>query len=164
MLSLIVAMDRNRLIGNVNRLPWHLSADLKRFKSITMHKPIVMGRKTYESIGKPLPGRRNIVVSRNPDFQAAGCECVDSLSRAIELTADNNETIIIGGMQIYSLAIPLVQRMYITLIEYEFHGDAWFPEFPEGEWNLVESEAFQHKDKQISYTYQFNILNRARNP
>ncbi len=160
MLSLIVAMDKNRLIGSGNRLPWHLSEDLKRFKAITMNKPIIMGRKTYESIGRPLPGRRNIVVSRNPNFQAEGCECVDDLAKAIDLASNSDEAIVIGGMQIYRLAMPLVQRMYITEIDYSFEGDAWFPEFDDSEWSCIENQTYQHNIEPLKYAYKFMVMER----
>lgn len=160
MLSLIVAMDKNRLIGDDNKLPWHLSEDLKRFKSLTMSKPIIMGRKTFESIGKPLPGRRNIIVTRNPAYCVEGCECVDDLTQAIQLTQDAEEAVVIGGVQIYKLALPLVDRIYITLIDYEFSGDAWFPEYNTECWGIVSSETHTHVASAESYNYRFNVLER----
>lgn len=159
MLSLVAAMDKNRLIGRANKLPWYLPEDLRRFKCITMHKPIIMGRNTFESIGKPLPGRRNIVVSGNRGYKAENCETVQSLDQAVQLTAGATEALIIGGMQIYQYALPLVSRMYLTLIEHMFEGDAWFPEYDTGDWRLVESERHQHH--QPDFFYQFNIYERA---
>ena len=161
MLSLIVAMDKNRLIGDANRLPWYLPEDLKRFKRITLGKPVIMGRRTFESIGKPLPGRRNIIVSRNPDYKVEGCESVSTLEQAIQLVTDAEESIVIGGMQIYKPALFYVERMYITQIEYEFNGDAWFPQYNQSEWKLVSTEKHQHE--KAGYFYFFNILERIEN-
>lgn len=161
MLSLIVAMDQNRLIGNRNELPWHLSDDLKRFKAITLGKPVIMGRKTFESIGRPLPGRQNIVVSRKPAFKIEGCETAGTLDRAITLAAESAEAIIIGGVQIYQEALPLVDRMYITRIEHQFNGDAWFPPYNEAEWNLTASEIHEYRSDEIRFSYRFEILDRA---
>lgn len=161
MLSLIVAMDQNRLIGNRNALPWHLSEDLKRFKAITLGKPIIMGRKTFDSIGKPLPGRRNIIVSRNPAVRIEGCETAGNLDGAIALVTEYAEAIIIGGMQIYQQALPLVDRMYITRIEHQFNGDAWFPSYNEADWNLTASETHEYQSDEIHFSYGFEILDRA---
>lgn len=160
MLSLIVAMDQNRLIGNNNALPWHLPADLKYFKAATMSKPIVMGRKTYESIGKPLPGRRNIVVTRDSTYQAEGCEVVNDIDQALDLTAGAEEVMVIGGMQIYELALPRVSRMYLTMIEHEFAGDAWFPEFDMTQWREVSAEAHQYNADSLTFEYRFLVLDR----
>ncbi|MBN1378309.1 MAG: dihydrofolate reductase [Gammaproteobacteria bacterium] len=162
MLSLIVAMDRNRVIGKDGQLPWHLSADLKHFKAITMGKPIIMGRKTFDSIGRPLPGRRNIVVTRHKGFHVHGCECVENLAQAIELSNGDSEAVIIGGAQIYRSALPLVERMYITLIEHEFDGDAWFPEYNHAEWNLIESEKHRQQDDKTGFYYQFMTFDRIK--
>jgi len=133
-ISIIAAMDRNHLIGDNNQLPWHLPADFAHFKSVTMGKPIIMWRKTYESIGKPLPGRTNIVLSRNPDLQFEGVECVSSFEDAVALVADSAELLVIGGSTIYQMLLPQVDRMYITYVDGEFKGDAWFPDFDESEW------------------------------
>jgi dihydrofolate reductase len=161
MLSLIVAMDQNRLIGNRNALPWHLSEDLKRFKAITLGKPVIMGRKTFDSIGKPLPGRRNIIVSRKPAFRIEGCETAGNLDRAIALVAESAEAIIIGGVQIYQQALPLVDRMYMTRIEHQFDGDAWFPPYNDADWNLAASEIHEYRSEEIRFGYRFEILDRA---
>lgn len=162
MLSLIVAMDKNRLIGSNNALPWHLSDDLKRFKAITMGKPIVMGRKTFESIGKPLPGRRNIVITRNAAYIATGCEVVQSLAMAIAQTAAAQECIVIGGVQIYEQALPRVERIYLTQIEHEFSGDAWFPEFDLARWREIDSGTHNYKDDALQFSYRFVTLERLR--
>ena len=162
MLSLIVAMDKNRLIGSKNALPWHLSHDLKRFKAITMGKPIVMGRKTFESIGKPLPGRRNIVITRNTDYSAAGCDVVQSLDAAIAYAATADECIVIGGVQIYEQALPRVKRIYLTQIDYAFSGDAWFPEFDLTQWHEIDSDTHDYNDDVLQFSYRFVTLERLR--
>ena len=162
MLSLIVAMDQNRLIGNNNALPWHLSADLKRFKAITMGNPIIMGRKTYESIGKPLPGRQNIIITRDTAYQAEGCDVVHGLKAAAGCVGDVDEAFVIGGMQIYQQALLRVQRMYLTIIEHVFTGDAWFPEFNASDWQEVATESHQHADETQTYVYRFVTLERIR--
>lgn len=127
MISLIVAASSNNVIGVNGGLPWHLSDDLKRFKAITMGKPIVMGRKTYESIGRPLPGRQNIVITRQACFAAAGCEVVPSAESAVVAAANAPEIMVIGGAQIYELFLPQAQRIYLTRVCVEVDGDAYFP-------------------------------------
>lgn len=128
-LNLIVAMARNRTIGRNNQLPWQLPEDLQFFKRTTLGHPIIMGRNTYESIGRPLPGRRNIVVSRQPQYQANGCEVVSSLPDALALCQDQDNLFVIGGSQLYALALPLADRLYITEIKQDIQGDAYFPAF-----------------------------------
>jgi dihydrofolate reductase len=140
LITIIAAMDRNRLIGEGNRLPWRLPADLRRFKALTMGKPIVMGRLTHESIGRALPGRRNIVLSRNPSFRAPGCEVAASLDDALELCADANELMIIGGAQLYAEALPRADRMHLTLLDASFRGDAWFPPYDRRQWRETSRE------------------------
>jgi dihydrofolate reductase len=156
MISIIVAHDKNRVIGYENKLPWHLPGDLQYFKEMTMGKPIIMGRKTFESIGRPLPGRRNIVITRNEHYKADGIEVVSSLDEALQLTKDAEETMVIGGEQILRLALPLAERLYITLIDAEFEGDTYFPAY-DG-WQLVSSQ-----DKLTSnegYTFQYCIYEK----
>ena len=139
-LSLIAAVAENGVIGRNNNLPWHLSEDLKYFKRTTMGKPIAMGRLTWESIGRPLPGRTNIVISRDPDLEIAGVKTVSSLPAAIDLAAaiseidGCDELVVIGGGQIYAEALPLAQRMYLTEVHADVTGDAWFPEWERNEW------------------------------
>lgn len=135
MISLIVAHDKNRVIGYENDMPWHLPGDLQYFKETTMGKPIIMGRKTFESIGRPLPGRRNIVITRNASYSADGIEVVGSLDEALTLVNGVPEVMVIGGEQIFTQALPLADRLYITLIDHEFHGDTYFPAY-EG-WKMV---------------------------
>ncbi len=159
MISFIAAMDRNRLIGDKNQLPWHLPADFAHFKAVTMGKPIIMGRKTYESIGKPLPGRRNIVLSRNKDLCYEGVDCVSSFDEALALVAEEDEVMVIGGSTVYEMLMPLVNRMYLTFVDAAFEGDAWFPEFDEKDWQLVESEV--HKaDEKNAYDCHFVTLEK----
>jgi len=158
-LSLIVAMDRNRLIGCNNQLPWNLPADLQHFKSTTMGKPIVMGRKTWESLGRPLPGRINITITRNPDYEAEGASVVNSLDDALKIVSEVDEVMIIGGANLYAQALPRVDRLYLTRVEGEFEGDSWFPEFNEAEWAL--STVDEHEpDEKNSHPYRFEIYNR----
>src|SRR5258708_7509586 len=126
MISIIVALSENNLIGVNNQLPWRLSADLKRVKAITMGHPLIMGRKTFESIGKPLPGRTNIVITRNKDFKADGCFVVSSLKEAIEKAKDDSEIFIFGGGEIFREALPIVNKIYMTRIHHHFEGDTYF--------------------------------------
>ncbi|MCT6926239.1 dihydrofolate reductase [Metasolibacillus sp.] len=145
MISLIVAHDKNRVIGYKNEMPWHLPGDLKYFKEMTMGKPVIMGRKTFESIGKALPGRRNIVITRNAAYVADNIEVVGSLEEALALVQDEPEIMVIGGEQIFKLALALADRLYITEIDYAFEGDTYFPAY-EG-WQLVsEREPVQAKE------------------
>ena len=139
-LSLIVAMAKNRVIGINNTLPWHLPADLKHFKALTMGHHIVMGRKTYESIGKPLPGRTSVVVTRNADYSAPGAVVVNSLAAAIAACANDEEIFVIGGADIYTQALPLADTLYLTEIQQEVAGDAHFPEIDENVWHEAERE------------------------
>jgi dihydrofolate reductase len=130
MLSIIVAMTEERVIGRNNQLPWHLAEDLRRFKKITMGHPIIMGRKTFDSIGKPLPGRQNIVITRDPEFRADGVTVGRSLLEAFGLCdASTGEEFVIGGASVFAAALPLAQRLYLTLIHKDFPGDVFFPAF-----------------------------------
>lgn len=165
-LALIVAMAENRVIGINNNLPWHLSEDLKYFKRVTLGKPIIMGRKTFESIGRPLPGRTNIVVTRNPDYQAEGIRVVHSIKAAKEL-ADSicfidgmNEAMVIGGAELYAQALPEADRIYLTQVHAEVHGDAWFPEFEWNQWRQVAREDFKAVEPN-PYDYSFIVLDKA---
>ncbi len=158
-LSLIAAVAENGVIGNDNALPWHLPDDLKRFKAITMGHPVIMGRKTYESIGRPLPGRRNIVISRNPEYMAEGCETANSLSAAIAACSGaSDEIFVIGGAQIYAEAMPKARRLYLTEIRRAFEGNARFPTVDSTQWREVSRERFQTRD---GLNYDFAIYNRS---
>lgn len=159
LVSIIAAMDRNRLIGSNNQLPWHLPADLAHFKQVTMGKPIIMGRKTYESIGRPLPGRTNIVLTRSPDFHAEGVVTANTLQQALDYASVEDEVMIIGGSSIYELALPGADRLYLTYVESDCEGDAWFPEFDIERWRIVASE--QHAaDEKNSSDYRFVTYDR----
>ena len=153
-ISLIVAMDENRLIGADNKLPWHLPADLALFKRTTMGKPIIMGRKTFESIGKPLPGRRNIVITRDSGFQAPGCEISHGVDAALEICDTDDEVMLIGGASLYQQTLARASCMYITRIHHKFSGDTWFPEFSADSWNVVEQQNFA-ADESNPYPFSF---------
>ena len=137
-ITLVVAMASNRVIGRENRLPWHLPADLRHFRQVTIGKPILMGRKTHESIGHALPGRANIVVTRDEAYTAHGCIVVHSIERALEAAGASGEVMVIGGTDLYRQLLPRAGRIYLTLVHAEFEGDAWFPELDEREWREVE--------------------------
>lgn len=137
LIAIIAAMDRNRLIGDGDRLPWRLPPDMRRFRALTMGKPIIMGRRTHESIGKVLPGRRNIVLSRNADYRAPGCVVVADLEEALGVCVDAPELMIIGGAQLYKEALPRAHRLHLTLLHASFSGDAWFPEYDHRQWREI---------------------------
>ena len=128
-ISVIAALARNRVIGIENRLPWRLPEDLAHFKALTLNHPILMGRKTFESLGRPLPGRTNIVITRNAHYKPDGCLVADSIQGAIALCADADEVFFIGGADLYTQAIPLADRLYLTEVDIEAEGDAWFPDY-----------------------------------
>ncbi|MFO8140375.1 MAG: dihydrofolate reductase [Marinobacter sp.] len=166
--ALIVAMARNRVIGRNNQLPWYLPGDLRYFKQATMGKPIIMGRKTWESIGRPLPRRMNVVISRNPEWQApAGTVAAGSLEAALvkaEAQAElegGEEVMIIGGGQIYAEALPMVDRIYITQVHAEVDGDAYFPEVDWNDWQEIGREDFSASDNN-PYDYSFVVYQRSR--
>jgi dihydrofolate reductase len=138
--SLIVALDRNRLIGAGGRLPWHLPADLKRFRGLTLGHHVIMGRKTWESLGRALPGRTNVVLTRQSGFPAQGARVVSCLDDALRLAAADTEVFVIGGAEIYALALPRADRTYVTEIDAAFDGDTWFPPLPANEWREVSRE------------------------
>ena len=166
-LALIWAMSRNRVIGRNNALPWHLSEDLRYFKRVTMGKPIIMGRKTWESIGRPLPGRTNIVITRDQNFQAPGVRVVHSLDDALRLAEHigviegAEEAVVIGGAEIYALALPKAERLYLTQVHAEVDGDAWFPEFDLSQWQELAREDFPAADPN-PYPYSFVVLEKSR--
>jgi len=149
MINIIVAMDKNRVIGKDNKLLWRQSADLKRFKALTTDKTVVMGRKTYDSIGRPLPNRRNIVITRQ-DIEIPGCEVVHSLEEAISL---NDEIFILGGGEIYKKSIILADRIFLTRIFANLEGDTYFPEI--GDEFKIDSEEFHKSDEKNQYDYSF---------
>lgn len=159
-ISLIVALAENHVIGANNRLLWRLPAELQYFKKTTMGKPIIMGRKTHESIGRALPGRRNIVISRQADFQAEGCDVVDSLDAALALVKDCEEVMIIGGAQIYQQALPLADRLYLTWVHHSFEGDTFFPAWSSEQWREISHEQ-RVADEQNPYDLTFAVLERT---
>lgn len=158
-LSLVVAMDINRVIGINGDLPWHLPTDLKYFRDITMGKPIIMGRKTHESIGRPLPGRKNIVVTRNPDFSAVGCEVVTTLHAGLELASDAPEIMMIGGATLYVDTLPMAHHIYLTEVHAEVEGDTWFPAIDENQWQEISRADFS-ADERNQYDYSFVVYER----
>ncbi|MFT6390230.1 MAG: dihydrofolate reductase [Cellvibrionaceae bacterium] len=165
-LSIIVAMAHNRAIGKDNRLLWHLPEDLKYFKRTTMGKPMIMGRKTFESIGRPLPGRLNIVVTRQQDWQHEGVKVVHSIDAAMDLANsqasidDIAEVMMIGGAELYQSALPAAKKIYLTRVDADIDGDAFFPELIDGEWEEVSRQAFSASEDN-PYAYAFCVLTRT---
>ena len=154
-------MDRNRVIGRDNALPWKLPADLAYFKRVTMGHPVVMGRRTYESIGKPLPGRLNIVVSRNRGFTAPGAVVVASLDEAWKAAGDAAEVSVIGGTSIFEETLPIADRIHLTEVQAEVPGDTWFPEFDRSQWR--EREVERHAaDERHAHPFRILVLDRKR--
>lgn len=160
-ISIIAALATNNVIGDGSRMPWHLSADLQRFKAITTGKPIIMGRKTYKSIGKPLPNRRNIVISRDKNLKIPGCEVYNSLEDALHAVKNSAEVMIIGGAEIYKQALQMAQKMYLTLIHQDFEGNVYFPKWNKEEWQEIERENFP-ADEKNPYAYSFVVLERKK--
>lgn len=153
-------MSENQAIGQDNRLLWHLPQDLKHFKALTMGKPVVMGRKTYESIGKPLPGRQNIVLTHARYLHIPGCNVVHSMNETLEVTQDAPEVMIIGGGEIYRLFLPLVTTMHITYVHTTIRGETSFPHFEMAEWEEISRKRFQQDEKHL-YDYSFVTLIRC---
>jgi len=154
-ISIIVAMTEDRVIGQNNQLPWHLSEDLKRFKKLTMGHTIVMGRKTFESIGRVLPGRKNIILSRDQNLKIEGGVVAHSLEEAVQLSASEEEIFVIGGANLYEEALPAADKIYLTLIHQDFIGDAYFPEYDLGqEFRELSREEFKAgSDRDFDYTF-----------
>ncbi len=159
-LSLVVAMTLNRVIGANNAMPWHLPADLAFFKAKTLGHPVVMGRKTYESIGHPLPGRRNIVVTRDPAFKAPECDVVHSVEGALFQAGEDPEIFVIGGEALFCSFLPATQRIYLTQIHAEIAGDTYFPEIDRAQWQEV-SRVERPRDAQNAYDLTFLTLDRC---
>jgi dihydrofolate reductase len=159
--SIIAAMDRKRGIGVDNKLPWRLSADLKRFRELTMGHHIIVGRRTFESIGRPLPGRRMVVVTRDRNYKAEGCEIAHSVEDASRLASERGEgeVFICGGAEIYAQSIGIVDRMYLTFVDAEVEADTFFPEFDEREWSERES-FYQPADEKNQYSFTFKLMVR----
>lgn len=166
LLSVIVAQSQNRVIGINNKLPWYLPEDLKYFKQITQGKPIIMGRKTYESIGRPLPGRTNIVITRDGCYQAPGIKVVHTLDEALELAEQqalidgSEEALVIGGSEIYALTLPQADRLYLTQVHAQVEGDAYFPALDEEQWQEILRQDFS-ADGPNPYDYSFIVYQRG---
>lgn len=158
--AFVVAMDEKGLIGRDNDLPWRLSADLQYFRRITMGKPILMGRKTHESIGRALPGRQNIVVSSLADYQAEGCDVVDSIKAALELAADADEVMVIGGSSLFKQMFDIADKLYLTRVHAKLEGDTWFPQWDKTQWQLISQESHPADDKN-DYAYSFEVYQRG---
>jgi len=159
MISIIAAIGKNRELGFKNTLLWHLSDDLKRFKNLTRGHAVIMGRKTYETIGKPLPERKNIVITRNPAYVAPGCTVVASLDDAIKAAGNDPEIFVMGGGEIYALALARADRMYLTFVDAAIEADTFFPEFSETEWKLA-SEEPHAVDEKHAYPFVFRIYDK----
>lgn len=155
-LTLIAAVAKNRVIGRGNAIPWRLPEDLQRFKALTMGRPILMGRKTWASLGRPLPGRRNIVISRDRDFSAPGALVVTSLAAAVAACADADEAFVIGGAEIYAQALPLADRLQLTELARDFEGDTRFPEIDPNSWR----ESWREHHDGADFTYAFVTYER----
>lgn len=160
-IAIIVAMDQQGLIGRDNGLPWRISADLQYFRRTTMGKPIIMGRHTHESIGRPLPGRQNIVITTQPDYQAAGCDVVHSIDEALDLCRQQEEVMIMGGASLYQQALPLADTLYLTRVHVTLNGDTWFPDWSAGDWALISREDHQADDNN---EYDYSFMQYQRRP
>jgi len=158
-LSIIAAMSANRVIGSNNNLPWMLPADLKRFKNLTMGQPMIMGRKTFESIGQPLPGRTTVVITHQTDYAPTGVLVAHSIDQALQMVARDDEVFVAGGAQIYQQMLHRADRLYLTSIHEEFEGDTNFPEFEESDWQLI-SEEHQEPDEKNPYPYSFLVYEK----
>jgi dihydrofolate reductase len=153
-------MSENRAIGKDNQLLWHLPIDMQHFKNITMGKPILMGRKTHQSIGRPLPGRMNVVITHDTNFEANGCVVVHSIESALDAVKDHDEICVIGGADLYRQMLPYVNRIYMTIVHHTFSADTFFPELNLSEWDEVERKINQPDDKN-KYACEFLILDKA---
>ena len=160
MISLIVAVAENGVIGDRNALLWHISEDLRHFKAVTTGHPVVMGRKTWESLGRPLPNRTNVVITRQ-NIEIPGCTVVHSLEEAVALFPDDEEVFVIGGAQIYGEALPAADRFYLTRVHRAYEGDTRFPEWDAAEWRLVGSESFPCGER-YEYPFTFETYERKR--
>ena len=162
-LSMVMAMDINRLVGKDGGLPWHISSDLQYFKRVTMGKPVIMGRRTYDSMGKPLPGRPNIVITRNKDWSVEGVQRASSLEEAFELAAGHTEEeiMVIGGASICAEAMQHTDRLYLTVIDHEFDGDTWLESYQPDQWQQVSSEAHD-ETADGGYRYTYNVFERPK--
>lgn len=160
LLTAVVAATENNVIGRDNGMPWHLPADLQHFKAVTVGKPVLMGRRTFEAIGRPLPGRRNLMLSRDRDFTAAGVETFSDLDAALAAAGDVAELMIIGGQAVYELALPRVQRVHLTRLHMQLEGDAHFPDLPPEQWREVSRSARRPADERNACDMTFLVLER----
>ncbi|MDA8094079.1 MAG: dihydrofolate reductase [Betaproteobacteria bacterium] len=158
-ISIIAALARNRTIGANNALPWRLPEDLKRFKTLTMGHHILMGRKTFESIGRALPGRTTVIITRQSDYQAPGCLTVHSLEEALQASRADDEIFFVGGAELYAQALPCANRLYLTEIQADVAGDACFPAFDRSQWHEIERT--RHSEPAAGLAYDFVIYRRA---
>jgi len=158
-ISLIAAMDENGVIGYKNKLPWNLPSELNYFRETTKGKPVVMGRKTHESIGRPMPERLNIIITRDKNYKTNNCIVVHSREDALKAAKGSNEIMVIGGAEIYRLFLPIANRLYVTKVHGAFKGDTYFPEFNENEWIKVKEKSFE-KDNENKYSYTIIVLER----
>jgi len=162
-ITLVVAHARNHVIGREGGMPWHLPADLAHFKAVTLNKPVIMGRRTFQSIGNPLPGRVNIVATRDTSFTAEGIAIAHSLDEALAVAGDVDEVMVIGGAEIYRLALPRASRIHLTLIDADIDGDTHFPEYDDGAWREVSRE-YRAADARNSHPLSFITLERMSAP
>ncbi len=160
-ITVVVAIAANRMIGCANQLLWHIKEDLQHFKTITSGGVVIMGRKTYESIGRPLPNRRNIIITRNSEYIAEGCEVYGSVELAFEAVKNVEEVYIIGGGEIYSETLPLANKIELTVVEREYEGDTMFPEFDREEWEMVRCERHE-RGVNYEHPFRFETLVRRR--
>ena len=158
-LSIIVAMNKNQVIGKDGALPWHISSDLKNFKKITMGKPILMGRKTHESIGKPLPGRENIILTENKDYFSEGCVVKHTLDEALLYCEKVPEVMVMGGATLYEQTLNKAEKLYITEVVASVDGDIFFPEYDRSQWLEISRDSFK-ADENNEYDYSFMVLER----
>lgn len=158
-IAIIVATDEQGLIGRENDLPWKLSADLQYFRKTTMGKPLIMGRNTHESIGHALPGRRNIIITKQTDYQQDDCEVVHSVDEALAICEGENEVMIMGGASLYEQFLPLANKLYLTEVHACIEGDTWFPAWNRNEWQEISRENHQ-ADEKNEYDYSFVVLQR----
>ncbi len=159
-ISLIAAMAENRAIGINNKMPWHLPADLRHFKALTIGKPIIMGRKTWESLPGLLPDRPHIVVTRQPNYQAEGCQVVHSIDEALAAAGDAAEVMVVGGATFYRAMLPQADRIYLTLVETAVEGDAFFPDYNPEQWQITAQERHA-ADEKNPFPYRFLTLERC---
>jgi dihydrofolate reductase len=159
-LTAVVAATENDVIGRDNGMPWHLPADLRHFRAITLGHPVLMGRRTFEAIGRPLPGRRNLVLTRSPDFAAPGVDVVHSLDAAIAAAGDVPELMVIGGAALYTMALPRAERVHLTRLHMTLDGDAHFPALPEAQWREVSRSPRRRADERNACDMTFLVLER----